>query len=156
MMPVSVRKARKYMKLVEFAAKEFSTCGKAQYYAMILDEHGVVVGTGYNGGPSGAIHCDRGGCPRLNSTSEPGSVYDNCIAIHAEANAILHSDWHHRQDGTIIVNGEPCYSCAKLIANSGIKILIYKRTDRYKDWPRIERQLKNWGVRVIPVRMPES
>ena len=142
------RKAEMYMAMVERSAKDFSTCGKRQYYAIVLDAHGVIVGTGYNGGPPGSVHCVDGGCPRLAAGSAPGSNYDNCIAVHAEANAFLHSDWHARQGGAIVVNGPPCYSCAKLIANSGVDTLVYKYDPSYADWGRIEGELEDWGIKL--------
>jgi dCMP deaminase len=138
-----------YMQMCRDAARDFSTCGKRQYYAIILDARGVVISTGYNGGPAGAVHCVDGGCPRLEAGSAPGSSYDNCIAIHAEANALLHGDWHARQGGTIVVNGPPCYSCAKLIANSGLVRLCYLADPSYSDWDRIEGDLDGWGIETV-------
>lgn len=40
--------------------------------------------------------------------------------LHAEANALLRSDYTKRVGGTIYVNSHICYGCAKLIANSGL------------------------------------
>lgn len=148
---VNERKATYYMQMAEEAAKNFSTCGKRQYYAIVLDKYGVVIGTGYNGGPSGSVHCVDGGCPRLAAGSAPGSNYENCIAIHAEANALLHTDWHSRQDGHIVVNGPPCFSCAKLIANSGVKTLWYKADLGYEDWPNVRERLLSWGISVLSI-----
>lgn len=140
-----------YMDMAREASKRFSTCGKRQYYAIVLDQYGVIISTGYNGGPSGAVHCSDGGCPRLQEGSAPGSSYDNCIAIHAEANALLHSDWHARQGGTIVVNGPPCYGCAKLIANSGLDRLVYLDDPSYEDWNRILADLLVWGIECVPL-----
>jgi len=143
-----LEKYKFYMDMCHRGAEQFSTCGKRQYYAVIIDQYGVVIGTGYNGGPSGSTHCVDGGCPRLAANSTPGSSYDNCIAIHAEANALLHTDWHDRQGGTIFVNGPPCYSCAKLIANSGLtELVFYDDPDYpYEDWGRIATDLTSWGI----------
>ena len=101
-------------------ARTFSTCSKRQYYSVIVAPNKRVIGQGYNGSPPGYPHCNAGACPRSAANSPGGSSYDNCIANHAEANALLWSDPHHRIGATLIVNGSPCFGCAKLIASSGI------------------------------------
>jgi deoxycytidylate deaminase len=84
--------------------------------------------------------------------SPSGSSYDNCEACHAEQSALLFSDYTARKDGgTIVVNGPPCFTCAKLIANSGLTELIYLPDPSYADWPRVEAFLKQVLFDVIPV-----
>jgi dCMP deaminase len=115
----------KYLKLCVEGAKIFSTCDKRQYFAVIVDRQGFIIGLGYNGGPKGMPHCSEGACPRA-IDKDNSANYDSCIAIHAEANAILHSSYEARKDGgTLYVNGVPCMSCAKLISNSGIRKVVY-------------------------------
>ena len=117
-----MNKDEKYMRWCIEGAKVFSTCSKRQYMSIIIDEMGRISGTGYNGSPPGMIHCSDGGCPRAYETDTPIN-YDNCISIHAEENALLYSDPYRRH--TMYVNGVPCYSCAKKIAGSGLKRLVY-------------------------------
>jgi len=126
----------------------FSTCGKRQYMAVIVDWEGHVVSTGYNGGPPDTVHCIDGGCPRLKANSQPGSSYDNCIAIHAEQNALVRADAFRCHGGTIYVNGPPCYSCAKMIANSGLSKIGFTMGPDYDHsyWVDVERQLFEWGI----------
>lgn len=138
-----------YMDMCDVASETFPTCAKRRYYAIVLDRGGHVIGTGYNGSPPGSEHCEDGGCPRLREGSAPGSNYDNCVAIHAEANAIIHSDWSQRQDGTIIINGSPCYSCAKLIANSGVSTVVCRDDVTYASWPDTKQSLQEWGIEVV-------
>lgn len=145
----------KWMKKCIHSSHMFSTCGKRQYFAVILDQHGHQIGSGWNGGPSGMGHCKDGHCPRLHANSSPGSVYDDCIAIHAEANALLHSDYLARRDGgTLYVNGSCCFSCAKLIANSGIKRVVCMDDNSYKAWPEVRTFMMNANINVLTV--PES
>lgn len=123
-------KDRKWMASCEAHARTFSTCSKRQYAAIIVDRHGALIGSGYNGGPSGMQHCNEGGCPRAINNVPGGTPYDYgpglCIAIHAEANALLHSDYTaRRHGGTLYVNGPPCMGCAKLVANSGLGRIVY-------------------------------
>ena len=149
-------KDKKWMKLCEYGAELFSTCGKRQYFACIVDAKGHVLGTGYNGGPAGLRHCVDGGCQRFKEGTPSGSSYDNCIAIHAEANALLHSDYTARMHGgTIYVNGPPCYSCAKLIANSGIKRVVYKADDNYVDWIATRSLFKSLKIEMVRVNASE-
>ena len=146
----------KYLSWVVQGAKIFSTCGKRQYMAMIVDQHGYVVGVGYNGTPVGFTHCIDGGCPRLNADSDPGSSYDNCLANHAEQNAIMNAFTRDSmRHGTIYVNGEPCFTCAKLLANTGIECLVYTSDPEYvyEGWPKVDEFLRDAGMmrRYIPM-----
>jgi dCMP deaminase len=139
------RKNKQYMKLCISTSQIFSTCGKKKYAAVLVDKSNHIVGIGYNGGPRGFDHCEDGGCPRFIEMSENGSNYDNCIAIHAEANALLHSDYSS-QAYMIYVNGPPCFSCAKLIANSTIEHVYYLNDNNYKDWDKVNDFLQKAGV----------
>lgn len=141
-------KDHKYLELCSAGAGIFSTCGKRQYYAIVLGPTGRIVGTGYNGAPPGAVHCTDGGCPRLAAGSESGSIYDNCVSNHAEQNALMYSDYDTRSGGTLYVNGTPCWGCAKLIAGSGIVRLVCLFDPTYEDWPRVRRSLCEWGIDV--------
>jgi dCMP deaminase len=144
----------KWMELCVVGAQTFSTCGKRKYMAIIVDRFGHQVGSGYNGGPKGSKHCVDGGCPRLYEGSPNGSSYDNCIAIHSEANALLHSNYvDYRDGGTMYVNGPPCFSCAKLIANSGLARVVYMEDSAYADTPRVLAFLRDVGVMVEEIAM---
>lgn len=132
-------------------AETFSTCAKRQYFAVVLMANGRVAGVGYNGSPSGLGHCKDGACPRLIENSPNGSTYDNCIAQHAEANALLWSDPALRTGATLIVNGPPCFGCAKQIASASIKRLVYIHDSNYADWERAEKLLKDAGIDLVPV-----
>ena len=116
--------------------------------AIVLSASGRTLGTGYNGAPSGAVHCVDGGCPRAASQSSHGSSYANCVAVHAEANALLHSDRSAREGGTLVINGPPCWDCSKLIAGSGIKTVVYKEDDAYADWPKCQQLLESVGIKL--------
>jgi dCMP deaminase len=140
----------KYMKLCRYIANTFSTCGKKKYAAVILDINNHVIGMGYNGGPSGMNHCEDGGCPRFLEDSSAGSIYDNCIAVHAEQNALLHCNYSSGPD-KIYVNGPPCFTCAKLIANSTIKNVYYIANDEYKNWPMVLEFLNKCNININKV-----
>jgi dCMP deaminase len=92
--------------------------------AVILDSNHRVVSTGYNGAPPGAKGCLEGGCPRGRLTEDQCaaySSYDNCISNHAEVNALLYADRSKVEGGTLYITDAPCFSCRKVIANSGLQ-----------------------------------
>jgi dCMP deaminase len=95
-------------------------------------------------------HCDEGGCPRVVNAVPSGTPYDYgpglCVAIHAEANALLHSDFTGRAGGTLYVNGPPCFGCAKLIANSGVERCVY-----LVDESRLDHRDSAWIMREASV-----
>jgi dCMP deaminase len=65
-----------------------------------------------------------GACPRARSDVAPGSSYDtgsgSCIAIHAEANALLYADRDKCEGATIYCTDEPCDGCLRLIVGAGV------------------------------------
>lgn len=142
------KKDIQFIRLCIQASEIFSTCSKKKYAAFLVDCNNHIVGFGYNGGPSGFTHCDDGGCPRLLHKSESGSLYDDCIAIHAEANAFLHSNYNSNPE-KIYINGPPCFSCAKLIANSTVSKVFYIKDQSYKQWREIEMYLNKANVVAI-------
>lgn len=139
-----------YMKACISFSKIFSTCSKKQYAAIVLDKNNYIVGMGYNGGPSGILHCKDGGCPRTAEDSLNGSTYDNCIAIHAEQNALLHCDYSSSPE-KMYVNGPPCFTCAKLIANSTINNIYYIPDSNYSQWEKIRDFLLQCGVQTYMI-----
>jgi len=128
----------------------FSTCAKKKYSALLVDEYNHIVGFGYNGGPKGFTHCEDGGCERYLQKSPNGSAYDNCIAIHAEANALLHSDYSARAK-KLYINGPPCFNCAKLIANSTIDTVYYIEDLDYANWQNVKNFLNKANVNTIRI-----
>jgi dCMP deaminase len=144
------RKDKQFMDLCSAASKIFSTCIKRKYCAVLVDDANHIIGFGYNGGPSGFVHCQDGGCPRAMENSPNGSSYDNCIATHAEANALLHSDYSAAPT-KLYVNGPPCFSCAKLIANSTVKTVYYLSDSNYRQWDEIHKFLNRASVQLVEV-----
>lgn len=138
-----------WLSSLETLAKTFSTCAKRQYAAVVLAPNKRVIGFGYNGSPSGMPHCNEGHCPRLHENAANGSNYDNCIAQHAEAGALLWSDPAQRSGATLVVNGPPCMGCAKLIASAGIARLVCNKDEAYTQWGDVKQFLDAAGVEVF-------
>ncbi len=106
-----------------------SACALGQVGAVVVDHTNRVVATGYNGPPAGYPDQCITGCPRFFTRMNEGrtATYENCISIHAEANALLFCDRRDRVNGTIYVTSSPCIECAKLIANSGLARVVVTR-----------------------------
>lgn len=123
-----------------------ATCIRRKHGAVIVRDRRIV-STGYNGSPSGFPHCADGACPRALSDAAQGYDYGHCIAIHAEANALLFSSPLERANGTLYCTGAPCFGCAKLISNSGVGEVVASG-GRYDGWDRTRDFLLTAGVRV--------
>jgi dCMP deaminase len=123
-----------------------ATCARRHHGAVIVQQRRIV-STGYNGGPSGFPHCDEGACPRAASDAPQGHDYEGCIAIHAEANALLFSSPLERAGASLYCTGAPCFGCAKLIANSGLGEVV-AAGGRYAGWDEVRDFLRDCGVRV--------
>lgn len=105
------------------AASSRAECTRRLVGAIVLDSDGRIVGAGYNGAPAGKPSCLDGACPRAFSGVAPGSSYDtgpgSCIAIHAEANALLDAGRLAR-GGQLFVSTSICDGCLRLAKGSRI------------------------------------
>lgn len=115
-----------FLMLAKLAATR-STCLAFPVGAVIV-KNKQVVATGYNGSPSGSVHCTaQGYCyPGLSSCDASKDLPSR--AVHAEANAIAQAAKHGvATDGAkIYVTLEPCLSCLKLIISAGIREVIFE------------------------------
>lgn len=113
-----------FMKLAYLVASR-STCLSRQVGAVIVrDNH--VISTGYNGAPKGVAHCLDTGCIRKERGIPSGERLDICKAVHAEQNAIIEAAYNgvSTKGASIYVTVTPCFTCAKMIINAGIKEII--------------------------------
>lgn len=105
-----------------------SSCPRRKFGALIVDpERNVVLMDGYNGGPRGARGSLCGGDICLRDTLKiPSGTQVEIGCHHAEMNAICNAAARGvSTDGAwMIVNGEPCRMCAKLIHHAGIAAVI--------------------------------
>ena len=117
-----------------------STCLRRRYGAIIVKDK-IIVSTGYNGAPRGEDNCiDTGICERERLHIPKGERYELCVAVHAEANAIINADPLKMQDATIYIvginvadgsfaSGAPCLMCRRMIKNAQIANVIYLDTN---------------------------
>lgn len=131
-----------YYLLISEAVSRRSTCLRRQYGAVIVagDE---IISTGYNGAPRGDENCcDTGECWREKHKIPHGERYEKCVAVHAEANAIISSARKDMLGSTLYLYGEengleipavPCKICEKLIKNAGIGRVVARRIGNDKE-----------------------
>ena len=125
-----------YLSIAAEVAKR-STCLRRQYGAVIV-KNDEIIATGYNGAPRGDENCcDVGSCWRDRHNLPHGEQYEKCVAVHAEANAIISASRNEMIGSTLylygfegfdkpIDNPEPCIMCNRLIKNAGIEHVINK------------------------------
>jgi len=128
-----VRKDHQWIAFCDASAAIFSTCSKAQVFSVIVGKDQRILGTGFNGVPSGWKHCDQGGCPRADSGVPSGSDYDHmpglCYAAHAEINALTNSAPVGFSEATLYVNKPPCMNCQRAIAGANIARVVVPAGD---------------------------
>lgn len=112
-----------YMRMAEELAKR-STCARLQVGTVITDARlENVVAIGYNG--------NARGLPNKCDSAVPGS----CGCIHSEVNALVKAPGAMR-DKVVFVSSSPCVMCAKLMINSGVTHVFYRKP--YRDPSGIE------------------
>jgi len=109
------------LEIAQVLAKR-GTCMKKQVGAVITDEYGNILSTGYNGQPRGDMHCEP-------LTPCPAYLDANlsCKAIHAETNALLRCP-DIEKAVVIYITEAPCEKCRLMIRNTGIELIIYLDT----------------------------
>lgn len=116
-----------FMGITEMVSSR-STCLRRKVGAIIVKEKRILT-TGYNGPPQGVKHCDElGGCLRDKLKVPSGERMELSRAVHAEQNAIIQAAKYgiDINGGTMYVTNHPCFICAKMIINAGIRKIIYK------------------------------
>ena len=128
-----------YLRMAHIWA-ENSHCRRSQVGCLIVKDR-VIISDGYNGTPSGFPNCCE---------NERGETLD--IVLHAEANAItkLAKSTVSSQGSTLYVTLSPCFSCAKLIIQAGIKRIVfsemYRNTDSFNLFQKA-------GIEIIQINL---
>jgi dCMP deaminase len=110
-----------FMNIAKAVAKR-SDCDRDKVGAVVVKDRRIRA-TGYNGSPAGTPGCDS--CPRRESGCEKGASYDNCVAVHAEANALIYCNREDLVGATLYVTREPCFACDKLIQAAGVHAVVW-------------------------------
>ena len=127
-----------FMSIAELVGSR-ATCSRGRSGCVIVREKRILV-TGYVGSPAGIEHCDDIGHEMHKVLNDDGSESEHCIrTVHAEQNAITQAaKIGISVDGaTLYCHMTPCYTCAKLLINAGIKKVValkdYHRGQRTKE-----------------------
>ena len=97
---------------------------------MFIVKNKHILVTGYAGSPKGIPHCDDIGHQLKKIVHEDGSVSQHCVrTVHAEQNAICQAAklGIALEGSTLYCKMTPCYTCAKMIINSGIKRVVAQK-----------------------------
>lgn len=133
------------------AAKAYSKLSHARRLKVgaVVVKDDRVISIGYNGTPTGRNNsCEWLVWPgsqtkfslekiseeRLKSAiSEGATLVSKDEVVHAEANAILFAAKHgiSTDNCSLIITHSPCFECAKMIAQSGIREVFYE--EEYRD-----------------------
>lgn len=103
-----------------------ATCDRGRSGCVIVREKRIVA-TGYVGAPANCKHCDEVGHEMHTVINDNGTQSRHCIrTTHAEQNAIAQAArFGVSTTGAVLyVQMCPCYTCAKMIINAGIKRVV--------------------------------
>lgn len=98
------------------------TCARRRAGCVLVNSHGHVLATGYNGVAAGVQHCVEYPCQGV--FSESGKDLDLCQAIHAEQNALLQCR-DVRSIASAYITVSPCITCVKLFLNTSCRKLVF-------------------------------
>ena len=127
-----------FMQIAQMVATR-ATCPRKSVGCVLVRDR-MILSSGYNGSIRGMPHCTDVGCVMEN---------DHCASvIHAELNAIVQA----ARNGTRIegaecyVTASPCWNCFKVLANAGVKRIVYG--EFYRD-DRIFAAAEKLGIELI-------
>lgn len=131
---------------IAYAVAKRSTCLTIQFGAVIVKDD-CIVGTGYNGSARGVPNCcDEGFCLKIQKNGKriPGH-YTNCVAVHAEENAVINTpDKKFLRGASIFINATrepnpdvkrnyggtpfseffPCARCMRILINARLSWVV--------------------------------
>lgn len=170
-------KATTFLQIAYLVSQESKCC--SWKVGAVIEKNGRIISTGYNGSPAGGVNCcdhavEQGWIgAKVGETMEQTlvsgvrikkigllpehraahSAWSATNEIHAELNAILFAarTGSSIEGATMYVTLSPCADCAKAIAQSGIRKLVFCEVyDKIKPgWDEI---LKQSGIEVFQVQ----
>ena len=130
---------------VASALSRRATCPKLQVGAVLVDDAGRILGTGYNGVPRGMPHCTETPC--VGAETPSGS--DLCEAVHAEQNALMQCRDIERIYALYCTHA-PCLRCTKMLLNTPCLVI------RFLDDSKIEEAARALWLKAGRVWTPGS
>jgi dCMP deaminase len=114
------------MGIAELAAQR-SLCYRSRVGAAACDRDRRLVAVGWNAAPAGVETDGRScfmWCPRGAGLTERRPAHADCLALHAETNALIHAERGELIGGSLYVTRVPCIACARQIAAAGVARLV--------------------------------
>ena len=140
-----------FMEIVRNVGRR-GTCDRGRNGAIIVKNKRILT-TGYVGSPSGIPHCDEVGHLLHEVINTDGTISKHCIrTVHAEQNAIVQAALHgiSTDGGTLYTKFEPCFVCAKMIVNAGIKRVVCEK--KYHRAQLTRKLFKDAGVELVVLK----
>ena len=123
-----------------------ATCDR-KHVGAVIERDRCILATGYNGSIGGLEHCDDAGHMMVDG---------HCVrTIHAENNAIIQAARHGTSidRGGIYVTASPCWNCFKMIANAGLKRIVFG--EFYRD-ERIYTTAAQLGIELVDLTTDDA
>ncbi|MFD2671599.1 deoxycytidylate deaminase [Marinicrinis sediminis] len=123
-----------YFMDMAYMASTRSQCNRRKV-GTVLVQGKKLLGTAYNGAPMGVPDCSEAGCMIVEEYElkqvegkEQMVKKQRCVrTIHAEQNLLLFTDRGDREGSTVYVTDQPCWTCANMLANSGVVEIVFHR-----------------------------
>jgi dCMP deaminase len=130
---------------------EMSNCVSHKVGAILVKDNRII-STGYNGTPAGYINCCEKFSDYSSNLREEHHKFSEMFEIHAELNAILSAAKNGLSTNECILycTLQPCNDCLKMICNTGIKTIYYKKSyDKSTITEEVLTMLKKCNVKLI-------
>lgn len=127
-----------FMNIAELVGSR-ATCDRGRSGCVVVRDRRMLV-TGYVGSPVGMAHCDELGHEMHTVINDDNSESKHCVrTVHAEQNAIAQAARMGiaLDQATLYCHMTPCYICAKILINAGIKRIV-----ALKDYHQAEKSKK--------------
>lgn len=141
-----------YFMDIAYMVSTRSRCPR-RHVGAILVQGKKLLGTAYNGAPIGTPDCSEAGCMIVEQYEQSSSEQaeqiikkKRCIrTIHAEQNLMLFTDRKEKEGAIVYVTDQPCWTCANMLANSGVFEIIYHRP-YMKDSEQVIAMMQHKGI----------
>jgi dCMP deaminase len=120
----------RFMEMARLVASWSSCFQPSRAIGAVIVKDKRVMTTGYNGAPAGVRTCkERGECMRRRLDIPSGTRTELCYAIHAEQNAVVQAAklGVSIDGGTCYCTHQPCSVCARILANAGIRRIVFEQ-----------------------------
>tara|TARA_R110002020_G_scaffold71966_3_gene185357 strand:+ start:1043 stop:1456 length:414 start_codon:yes stop_codon:yes gene_type:complete len=133
-----MKNKKTYMEMAVIWAQ--NSKAKRKKVGCLIVKDNRIISDGYNGTPTGLDNCCEEYC------NEHIGLITKREVLHAESNAItkLAASTMSSEGSSLFTTLSPCFDCAKLIIQSGIKEVYY--LEEYND-PTAQELLKSIGIK---------